>query len=85
MSNHAICAIATPHGTSALGIVRLSGSNIQEIISPYIDKQLQDRRAVLTSFRSGNSIIDGCIIILYRGLGRTQEKMSSRSYPTAII
>ncbi len=67
MSNHAICAIATPHGTSALGIVRLSGSNIQEIISPYIDKQLQDRRAVLTSFRSGNSIIDGCIIILYEG------------------
>ena len=67
MSNHAICAIATPHGTSALGIVRLSGSNIQEIISPYIDKELQDRRAVLTSFRSGNRIIDGCIIIFYKG------------------
>ncbi len=67
MSNHAICAIATPYGTSALGIVRLSGTNVQEIISPYIDKELQDRTAVLTSFKSGNRIIDGCIIIFYKG------------------
>jgi tRNA modification GTPase len=65
MNNQAICAIATPPGTSALGIIRISGSNIKKLLSPIFSKRLKDRAAILTDIHDGSELIDNVISIYY--------------------
>ena len=36
MKSNAICAIATAKGSSALGVIRISGENLEPLISPSI-------------------------------------------------
>ena len=65
MNNEAICAIATPPGTSALGIIRVSGTNIKKLINPIFSKELKDRAATLVGIYDGSELIDSAISIYY--------------------
>ena len=65
MNNEAICAIATPPGTSALGIIRVSGTNIKKLLRPIFSTRLKDRAAILTDMYDGSELIDNVISIYY--------------------
>ena len=65
MNNEAICAIATPPGTSALGIIRVSGSNIRKLLTPIFSTELKDRVATLVDIYDGSEVIDNAISIYY--------------------
>ena len=65
MSNNAICAIATPKGSAALGIIRISGDRLKPMLSHLFTEELLDRKATLTDIKSGNTLYDNCIVILY--------------------
>ena len=65
MKSNAICAIATAKGSSALGVIRISGDNLDSLLSHIFAKKLSDRRAVLTDIIANNIIYDNCIVILY--------------------
>ena len=47
MEVQAICAIATPPGSSALGIIRISGKNLKELTKKIFSKELENRKAML--------------------------------------
>ena len=49
MNTQAICAIATPPGSSALGIIRISGKNLKNLTKQIFSKDLEDRKAILVS------------------------------------
>lgn len=66
MNNKAICAIATPPGTSALGIIRVSGNNLQALCSKIFSKQLIDRNAVFLNINNDEEVLDSCVVIYYR-------------------
>jgi tRNA modification GTPase len=54
-----IVAIASPAGTGAIGIVRVSGSDLSPVMSGVLGKVPPPRRAVLSLFRDeGGSVID---------------------------
>ena len=65
MKTNAICAIATAKGSSALGVIRISGENLNSLLSHLFTKKLSDRRAILTNVKFKNVIFDNCIVILY--------------------
>ena len=65
MKNNAICAIATPHGNSALGVIRVSGDNLKQLLCHLFTKELSDRTAVLTDIKKNNIVFDNCIAIYY--------------------
>ena len=65
MKSNAICAIATAKGSSALGVIRISGENLNSLLSHLFTKKLSDRRAILTDIKFQNVVLDNCIVILY--------------------
>ena len=65
MKTNAICAIATAKGSSALGVIRISGENLNSLLSHLFTKKLSDRRAILTDIKFQNVVLDNCIVILY--------------------
>ena len=65
MKSNAICAIATAKGSSALGVIRISGENLNSLLSHLFTKKLLDRRAILTDVEFKDVIFDNCIVILY--------------------
>ena len=65
MKSNAICAIATAKGSSALGVIRISGKNLNSLLSHLFTKKLSDRRAILTDVKFKNVVFDNCIVILY--------------------
>ena len=65
MKSNAICAIATAKGSSALGIIRVSGEELNALLSHLFTKKLSDRRAILTDIKVGSVVFDNCIVILY--------------------
>ena len=65
MKSNAICAIATAKGSSALGVIRISGENLNSLLSHLFTKKLSDRRAILTDIKFQNVVFDNCIVILY--------------------
>ena len=52
MELQAICAIATPPGSSALGIIRISGKNLKELTKKIFSKELENRKATLVDIRT---------------------------------
>ena len=66
MKSNAICAIATAKGSSALGVIRISGDSLNSLLSHLFTKKLSDRRAILTDVKFKNVVFDNCIVILYR-------------------
>ena len=51
MKSNAICAIATAKGSSALGVIRISGVNLNSLLSHLFTKKLSDRKAILTDVK----------------------------------
>ena len=65
MSTNAICAIATAKGSSALGIIRVSGAGLESMLEHLFTKKLYDRKATLTDIKKDDILFDNCIVILY--------------------
>ena len=65
MKSNAICAIATAKGSSALGIIRVSGEELNALLSHLFTKKLSNRKAILTDIKAGGVVFDNCIVILY--------------------
>jgi len=65
MKTQAICAIATPPGSSALGIIRISGNNLKNLTKQIFSKDLQNRKAILVSILDDKTLLDNCISIFY--------------------
>ena len=65
MKNKAICAIATPPGSSALGVIRVSGTNLEYLLKPIFSKKLEDRTAKLVDIYDNKDLLDSSISIYY--------------------
>jgi tRNA modification GTPase len=65
MNTQAICAIATPPGSSALGIIRISGKNLKNLTKQMFSKDLEDRKAILVSVIDHKNLLDNCVSIFY--------------------
>ncbi len=65
MKSNAICAIATAKGFSALGIIRISGNELNVLLSHLFTRKLSNRKAVLTDIKDNSTVFDNCIVILY--------------------
>ena len=62
-----IAAISTPHGKSAIGIIRVSGQSVPLIIKEFIGPELTPRMATHTQISDTNgSIIDDVVAIYYK-------------------
>ncbi len=66
MKFEAICAIATPMGSSALGIIRLSGKDLSPFFKKVFSKTLADRKATLVNIFDGDNLLDRSIVIYYK-------------------
>ena len=55
MKTQAICAIATPPGSSALGIIRISGNDLKDLTKQIFSKDLINRKATLVSILDDKS------------------------------
>ena len=61
-----IVAIATPPGRGGVGIVRVSGSNIEQIVVDIIGKTLPSREAVFSKFKGANNeVLDEGVAIYF--------------------
>ena len=65
MKPQAICAIATPPGSSALGIIRISGNNLKKLTKQIFSKDLENRKATLLSVSDHKDLLDNCVVIFY--------------------
>lgn len=81
MTNHqdTICAIATPNGTGAISIIRVSGSNALKIVSSIFSKDLSDKYSHTVHFgnvlSSDKSIIDEVLVtVFHQGKSFTGEE-----------
>jgi tRNA modification GTPase len=56
-----IAAIATAPGRAAIGVVRVSGSHVPEMVTALVGRSLAERRAVVAAFKDadGNAIDQG--------------------------
>ncbi len=72
-----IAAISTPYGKSAIGVIRVSGDNVCEIIETFIKKDLVSRRASNAYiYDEDGCVIDNVIVIFYKSpLSYTGEDM----------
>ncbi|WP_461481120.1 tRNA uridine-5-carboxymethylaminomethyl(34) synthesis GTPase MnmE [Porticoccus sp.] len=63
-----IVAVATAPGRGGVGIVRVSGKRLDDIVSGFIGKPLQPRRATFTDFHDGDGrAIDQGLAIYFQG------------------
>jgi tRNA modification GTPase len=61
-----IVAIATPPGRGGVGIVRVSGSNIEQIVVDIIGKTLPSREAIFSKFKGANNeVLDEGVAIYF--------------------
>src|SRR5215471_12264935 len=61
-----IVAVATAPGRSGIGVVRLSGSGLEEVTRRLVGQRLQPRRATLADFREENGeVIDRGIALFF--------------------
>ncbi|MGC8683720.1 MAG: tRNA uridine-5-carboxymethylaminomethyl(34) synthesis GTPase MnmE [Athalassotoga sp.] len=67
MENDTIVAIATPPGKSAIGIIRVSGTDAFDIVQKHVKKILKERYAIHADFEVDGKILDDTIVIPYKG------------------
>ena len=61
-----IAAISTAYGNAAIGVIRISGNHVQNIIDKYISVNLLPRLATNTSIKDNEGkVIDNVIAIFY--------------------
>ena len=64
--NDTIAAIATAHGRSAIGIIRISGPGVEDILHEHVPS-IRPRNATLVNFCDGkHEKIDSVIMIYYK-------------------
>ena len=62
-----IAAISTAHGKSAIGVIRVSGQNVQSIINEFVGRKLKPRFATNVEIRDKKNIsIDDVIVIYFK-------------------
>lgn len=62
-----ICAISTPFGRAALGVIRVSGPNVEALARRMTGASPKVRTPILTTIRdSSGHIIDECVMTLYK-------------------
>ena len=66
MKDKAICAIATPIGSSALGIIRVSGKDLTSLMERVFSRTFEDRNATLVNIFDDKEILDQSMIIYYK-------------------
>ena len=66
MNNEPICAIATPSGSSALGIIRISGQDLSTVTEKVFSRTFEDRKATLVNICDEKDILDQSIVIYYK-------------------
>ena len=73
-----ICALATPNGVGAIGVIRLSGSNSYEIVSKVFSKNLVGLKSHTTHFGTISSkneeLIDEVLVAIFLGKFRCNLK-----------
>ena len=60
-----IVSIATPMGTGAISVIRVSGNAVKNIINIFFKKNLSPRKSHYLNFMSGEKILDDVIVIYY--------------------
>lgn len=70
LQNDVICAIATPNGIGAIGVIRVSGNNCLNLISPIFSKDLSQKASHTLHFGTIQSkekeIIDEVLISVFK-------------------
>ena len=73
--NDTICALATPQGSGAIGIVRISGSGSIEIIDKFFSasngrkmNETESNKMVFGTFSSNGKLLDECMVAVFRAL-----------------
>ena len=61
-----ICGIATPLREGGIGIIRLSGGAVLELVGKIFPKSLPPRRAVLGGIWDGDKLLDEAIVIYFQ-------------------
>ena len=84
MQNETICALATPNGTGAIGIIRVSGEKSLSIVSSFFSKDLaktSSHTLHFGSFKNNNGeILDEVLIsVFHEGKSFTGEQSAEIS------
>jgi tRNA modification GTPase len=84
LQNDVICALATPNGIGAIGVIRVSGKNCLELISPIFGKNLTEQPSHTLHFGTIRSrekeLIDEVLIsIFHEGKSFTGEESAEIS------
>lgn len=66
MANEAIAAIATPPGRGGIGVVRVSGAHLGNMLRALVNTDVEPRRATLADFHSTDgSVIDRGLVLYF--------------------
>ena len=84
-----IAAIATPPGRGGIGVVRVSGADLRDIVEGVVGKPLEPRVATLATFRdSGGEPIDEGLALLFPApasyTGETVLELHGHGSPAAL-
>jgi tRNA modification GTPase len=82
--NDVICALATPNGIGAIGVIRVSGKKSLELISPIFSKNLTDKATHTLHFgtiksKDGELIDEVLISVFHEGKSFTGEESAEIS------
>jgi tRNA modification GTPase len=70
LQNDVICALATPTGIGAIGVIRISGKDCLQLISPIFSKNLADKQSHSLHFGTistkNSEIIDEVLISVFK-------------------
>lgn len=84
LQNDVICALATPNGIGAIGIIRVSGKNCLDLISPVFEKNLKEKQSHTLHFgtirsKEGELIDEVLISVFHDGKSFTGEESAEIS------
>lgn len=84
LQNDVICALATPNGIGAIGVIRISGKNCLNLISPVFGKNLKEKQSHTLHFgtirsKSGELIDEVLVSIFHDGKSFTGEESAEIS------
>lgn len=84
LQNDVICALATPNGIGAIGVIRVSGKNCLDLISPVFGKDLKEKQSHTLHFgtirsKEGELIDEVLISVFHNGKSFTGEESAEIS------
>lgn len=69
-NNGTICALSTPQGSGAIGVIRISGDKTIDIVQKIVDRdirQLQPNTAVFGRIVDGSTVVDEVVMSFFKG------------------